>query len=1357
MRGEAHQGRSEAAAKYRTVLESLEEGFCLCELLFDQHGVPNDYRFLEVNAAFERLTGLEQASGKTIRALVPEHEAYWFELYGSVVRTREPICFEQQAITMNRWFKVHAFCMGEPQSHQFALLFTNITDRKQTEAALEQREAELRLVTDAVPALIAFVDADQRYRFNSRGYEAWFGQPLTEVYGKPVREVLGEAVYEAIRPYIEQVLAGQPVTFEHQVPHKEGGTRYVSTTYVPRFDAQGAVEGFVSLVNDISDRKRTEQALQASEAQSRSILESITDGFFALDQAWRFTYVNPQAERILNRIPGDLLGTVFWEAYPGTVGTEFERAYRRTASERVAASFVSFYPDHNRWYEVYLYPAADGITVYFRDVTEKMQAESVLRASEEKTRNILESIAEAFFALDETWRFTYINQSGAALLDRRDLIGKDFWEEYPGVAGNEFETVYRKAMDDRVPGALTAFYPDHNRWYDVRTYPAANGIAVYFNNVTEQIQTAAALRQSEARYRTLFESIDEGFCEVEVLLDTDDTPLDYRFLEINPSFEQQAGLPQAVGKTARQLNLEAHWIETYGRVALTGKAIRFENGSATLDRWFDVYAYRTGEPEERKVAIVFKDISERKRAEEILRQAAAFNAFRVSLTDALRPMIDSVAMQAMASRVLGEYLGANRVAYFEVNNTDYVVERDYVNGAARLTGRYPIASFGPKLLAAFRAGHTVSVSDVPADPNLSPEQRSAYAALEIGAHISVPLVKEGKFVAGLAIHTSEARVWTPDEIMLAEEVAERTWAAVERARAEAVVAADLQDMQRLRDLGARLINEDDIQTLYQALLSTAIALTRAEAGTVQILDVATQELVLLANQGFEPKITETFYRVKASSHTPCGLALGSGGRTFVDFDGPQSEDPDGSLRLLVEAGYRSGQSTPLITRAGKIIGMVSTHWHAHHRPSERELRFLDLLVRQAADLIEQRQTAAEREKLLVLEQAARAEADRANRLKDEFLAVLSHELRSPLHPILGWTRLLQDGNLDAARRRNALDTIERNAKLQAQLIEDLLDISRIMQGKLTLTATPVSLAVVITSAAETVSLAAAAKKIPITLDLDPDVAPVSGDAERLQQVVWNLLTNAVKFTDPGGQVTVLLRQVAAADGLGQAMVQMRVSDTGKGISPDFLPHVFESFRQEDGSTTRKFGGLGLGLAIVRQIVELHGGTVTAESQGEQQGTTFSVQLPILLLDLPFAAAPKQLPTAAATPLDNVQVLLVEDDDDTREFEAFLLKQYGATVTAVASGSAALQALEQGLPDVLVSDIGMADMDGYRLMQQIRSRPLAQGGSVPAIALTAYAAASDQERALQAGFQQHLTKPLEPECLVSAIVHLLQPN
>jgi signal transduction histidine kinase/CheY-like chemotaxis protein len=566
-----------------------------------------------------------------------------------------------------------------------------------------------------------------------------------------------------------------------------------------------------------------------------------------------------------------------------------------------------------------------------------------------------------------------------------------------------------------------------------------------------------------------------------------------------------------------------------------------------------------------------------------------------------------------------------------------------------------------------------------------------------------------------------------------------------RKQAEIEAAANLRDTQLLLDLSARLITEDNIQALYQEIMETAISLTHADAGTVQIFDQATQDLLLLATHGFEKAMIDRFYRVNAGSHTSCGIALKSGIRSFVDFDVPESEDLDGSLRVHVEAGYRSAQSTPLISRSGKPIGMVSTHWRVRHRPCDRELRFLDLLARQAADLIEQRQDEAERKQLLKREQAAREEAERANRVKDEFLAVLSHELRSPLNPILGWSRLLQNGKLDEARTKQALTTIERNARLQAELIEDLLDVSRILRGKLSLTASPVDLGSTVKAAIETVRLAAESKSIAIETHLDPAIGLVSGDATRLQQMMWNLLSNAVKFTPEGGHVTVQLEQV-------DHQVRITVSDTGKEIAPDFLPYVFDYFRQADSATTRKFGGLGLGLAIVRHLVELHGGSIQADSPGEGLGATFIVNLPLMQV------SPKVEQHSPAfhqsLTLQSIHALVVDDDTDTRDFIEFLLQQAGATVMSSASAAEALTALMQFQPDILLSDIGMPDTNGYMLMQRVRALPPEQGGAIPAIALTAYAGEFDQQQALSAGFQRHVPKPVEPEKLVEVILTLL---
>ncbi|MBE9181756.1 PAS domain S-box protein [Oculatella sp. LEGE 06141] len=389
----------------------------------------------------------------------------------------------------------------------------------------------------------------------------------------------------------------------------------------------------------------------------------------------------------------------------------------------------------------------------------------------------------------------------------------------------------------------------------------------------------------------------------------------------------------------------------------------------------------------------------------------------------------------------------------------------------------------------------------------------------------------------------------------------------------------------------------------------------------------------------------------------------------------------------------------------------------------------------------------EREKLLAEEQAARAAAERANRMKDEFLTVLSHELRSPLNPILGWTKLLQVCKFDETKTAHALAIIERNAKLQTQLIDDLLDIAKILRGKMSLTVSPVNLASVIEAAIETVSTAALAKSISLHPVL-PHIGQVSGDATRLQQVVWNMLSNAIKFTPNGGQVEIHLNRVGH-------LAELTVRDTGRGIHPDFLPYIFESFRQEDASITRKHGGLGLGLAIVRQLVEAHGGTVTADSAGEGLGATFTVYLP--LLNTEPALQPREELPPQNLDLTGIRVLTVDDDPDARELITILLIQYGAEVLAVASASEVLANLTSFQPDVLVSDIGMPNMDGYTLMQQVRALPPEQGGQVPAIALTAYARDDDYQRAISSGYQRHVTKPLEPEQLVQTVITLTQPH
>jgi len=414
--------------------------------------------------------------------------------------------------------------------------------------------------------------------------------------------------------------------------------------------------------------------------------------------------------------------------------------------------------------------------------------------------------------------------------------------------------------------------------------------------------------------------------------------------------------------------------------------------------------------------------------------------------------------------------------------------------------------------------------------------------------------------------------------------------------------------------------------------------------------------------------------------------------------------------------------------------------------AERTKELASANVALSAEIEERAKIERERVQLLRREQAARLEAERANRLKDEFLATLSHELRTPLNAIMGWSHVLTQSNHDRDTVQRAAGVIRQNASSQAQLIDDILDVSRIVGGRLTIESGLVSVTRVIEDAVDSLMPAATAKSIQVIRKLEASMN-VLGDRDRLQQVVWNLVSNAFKFTPKGGTVTIMASE---RDG----DVEIEVADTGIGIAPEFLPFVFDRFRQADSSMSRRHNGLGLGMAIVRHLVELHGGTVTVESGGENQGTTFRLKLPMHTGEAPAElltasrTMPAEMPFDELELLNGVHILIVEDDPDSRNVLTLLLQRLGALVEAVASAKEAFDRLSHRRPDVLVSDIGMPDEDGYSLIRRVRALP--GNHKVPAIALTAYARKQDAEAAISAGYDQHLPKPVAPADLVKAI-------
>ena len=408
------------------------------------------------------------------------------------------------------------------------------------------------------------------------------------------------------------------------------------------------------------------------------------------------------------------------------------------------------------------------------------------------------------------------------------------------------------------------------------------------------------------------------------------------------------------------------------------------------------------------------------------------------------------------------------------------------------------------------------------------------------------------------------------------------------------------------------------------------------------------------------------------------------------------------------------------------------------------------------DITERKQFETERAQLLQQEQLARQQAETANRVKDEFLANLSHELRNPLNPILGWAQVLRSGQLQEAAANHALEVIERSAKTQCQLIEDILDLARITNGKLVLNINLIDMVSVVQAALDAVQLSAAAKNIQIVSQLS--CATVLGDAARLQQVVWNLLSNAIKFTPAGGRVEVTLSAI-------ENYAQLRVTDTGKGIRAEFLPYIFDRFHQGDSSSTKPNQGLGLGLSIVRHLVEMHGGTVQADSPGEGQGTKMTARLPLRSLPQELTSALNLKSTVLVGPLnasndtvpclEGLHILVVDDQIDTRDLLEFVLKSYGAEVVTVASTRSAIAALTEnpGGYDVLVSDIGMPEEDGYFLIREVRALGAEAGGEIPAVALTGYASDRERERAIEAGFQTHMAKPVQPVQLALIVANL----
>jgi len=575
-------------------------------------------------------------------------------------------------------------------------------------------------------------------------------------------------------------------------------------------------------------------------------------------------------------------------------------------------------------------------------------------------------------------------------------------------------------------------------------------------------------------------------------------------------------------------------------------------------------------------------------------------------------------------------------------------------------------------------------------------------------------------------------------------------------------------LELLNKTGAMLASKLDLEIVVQAVTDAGTELSGAQFGAFfyRVTGASGDAFQLFTLSG-APR--EAFERLGQPRATPIFAPTfrGEGVIRLADVRkdprygqvGPHHGMPPGHLPV------RSYLAVPVLRRSGEVVGGL---FFGHGEPdvfSERAERVIVGIAAQAAIAIdnarlyaEAKRSSDERAQLLDAERLARVEVERVSLMKDEFLATLSHELRTPLNAILGWSQMLasriqEPTQQEDAGMRRGLETIARNARAQAQLIDDLLDMNRIISGKLRLDVQRADLGPIVEAALESLRPSADAKEIAVRTTIDPKAGPVLGDPQRLQQIVWNLLTNAVKFTPKGGKVDVIVQRV-------NSHIEIVVHDSGIGIAAEFLPHLFERFRQADASTTRRFGGLGLGLSIVKQLVELHGGTIAASSEGEGAGATFVVSLPLRAVR-DKAAPPREHPStgraaverAPDVSLAGIVVVVVDDDADARDLIQAVLTDAAAEVSTAASAAAGLELVKARHPDVIVSDIGMPERDGYQFIRDVRILPPAEGGRTPAIALTAFARSEDRTRAMLAGYQVHVSKPIEAQELVATVMSL----
>ena len=1151
---------------------------------------------------------------------------------------------------------------------------------------------------------------------------------------------------------------------------------------------------------------------QALEARRFAVIvEHMAEAFISINSEWHCTYVNHKAEQLLNRKRQRLIGKNIWTIFSIDLTSELYKYCHQAIATPTAIEFEEHYPSLNKWLRIRLIKSEDGLLIYFQDTTETSQLDRQLKAEITKCQQV-----EATLHQEQDFLKAILNnlQAGIVACDAEGILtvfnqaAKDFhgvpqqpvppeqWAQYYNLylpdgktpMNTEHIPLFQALQGQNVRDVEMMIVPQQGtaRILLATGQPifAANGekqgAVVVMHDITKRKQAETALREGEAQLSSIFQTIPDGI----TILDSTG-----QIIAANKAAERILRLTRSDilerGYNALSwliTTVEGHPFpedeQPFARVMQTGEPVYgIEQAISHADgtrRILSINASPLFDAQRQIINIIaaFSDITERKQTEDervqlVQEQAARAVAENSQQQSAFLAQVSAVLSSSLEYEQTLQSVAKLAVPYFadwcsvDLLNDDRRIDRvavahcdpEKVKFGWELAQRFPRhLDDGYGIAKVMQTGQVEIGIEITDEQLVAAVSNAEYLEILRGVGLKsciiAPLQARGRVLGSITfVFTESDRRYRLEDIPLAEDLAQRAAIAIDNARLynetqQAKLAAELAANRTARLLAVMTALSESLTSAQVAMviIEQGMSALGASCGLVAVLNQEASELEIIQAIGYE-HVGEFPRSFSIHAPYPLAEAVRTGQSVWLEtIENRIARYPD-LAEAYAKVGSKAWISVPLLIE-GQAVGGLSLSFSTVPQLCESDRAFVLALAQQSAQSID-------RARLYESESQARAQAEAANRIKDEFLAVLSHELRTPLNPILGWTRLLRRGTLDSGKTAVALETIERNAELQVQLIEDLLDISRILQGKLSLNSTPINLKTTLKAAIETVRLAAEAKNIQIQTQLEPNIGDVLGDVTRLQQVVWNLLTNAIKFTPTGGRVEVELKTIDSS-------AQIQVRDTGKGIKPEFIPYVFDTFRQADSSITRTFGGLGLGLAIVRHVVELHGGTVKAESFGEGQGATFTVTLPLLARsnDANSEHNDNLSVNAHTSPLARLCILTVDDEVDNLQLVQCILEQAGATVISVSSATDALQQLTKIKPDVLIADIGMPQMDGYMLIRQVRQLSTQEGGEIPAIALTAYAGETNQQQALAAGFQRHLPKPVEPETLVETIELLL---